>query len=175
MTKRLLLGLAMLVFGATLAFGGGRMILRAWESRSWPEVQGSVVSSSVETLRTRRSVSYRPHVRYGYSVGPVRYTSESIAFAALDTGDRVEANEYVKRFPTGASVTLHYSPEDPSIACIDCGKAGIPDYVVTVVGSALALFALSGLVDLLRGHLRSRRRQRDTAQVGKGARQATRG
>ena len=174
MTKRVLLGLVMLLFGGVLAFGGARAIYRAWSSKSWPTAQGSVLSSTVETLRSKRSVSFRPHVRYSYSVGAGHYTSDTIAFAATDTGDSQEAREYVGRFPTGSTVELHYSPEDPNVACLDCGRAGVADYVVTLGGGALALFAISGLLDLLRGHL-ARRRQQQSAPARAPRQQATRG
>jgi hypothetical protein len=172
-TKRVLLGLAMLLFGGVLAFGGARMIYRAWASQGWPTAQGKVLSSSVETLRSKRSVSFRPHVRYSYAVGPTSYTAETIAFAATDTGDLQEANGYVRRFPTGANVSLRYSPEDPAVACIDCGRAGVADYVVAVGGVALALFAISGLLDLLRSHLRAQQRQ--AAPANAAPQQASRG
>ncbi|WP_375768009.1 DUF3592 domain-containing protein [Archangium gephyra] len=173
--KRLLLGVALLVFGGLLAFGGGRMVYRARASEHWPVARGSVLSSKVETLRSRRAVSFRPHVRYSYTVGAEGYTSETIAFGALDTGNVQEANDYVRRFPAGAPVELRYSPEDPSLACIECGQAGMADYVVTVGGGALMLFAALGLVDVLGSQLRARRRQRTLAPRGEAPHQATRG
>jgi hypothetical protein len=154
--KKLLLGLAMLVFGGVLAFGGGRKVYRGRASEHWPVGRGSVLSSSVETLRSRRSVSFRPHVRYTYTVGAVPYTAETITFAALDTGNLQEANGYVRRFPAGSPVELHYSPDDPSIACIECGQAGVADYVVMAGGGTLVLYAASGLVEVLRSYLRGR-------------------
>lgn len=166
MMKRLLLGLALLVVGGALAFGGGRMLYRAKASEHWPVVKGAVLSSSVETLRSRRSVSFRPHVRYSYTVGAQHYTAETIAFAAVDTGNLQEANDYVRRFPAGAPVELHYSPRDPSIACIECGLAGIADYVVTAAGVAMLWFAASGLLSVSRSGLRARRRQRTQAPGG---------
>jgi hypothetical protein len=158
MTKRLLLGLVMLVGGGMLAYGGARMLYLAWASERWPSAEGTVLASSVETLRSRRSVRFRPHVRYDYAIGPTHYTSETIAFAATDTGDVEEANEYKRRFPKGAPVTPRYSPEDPFVSCLECGTAGVADYVVTGGGVALALFGLSGLVDLLRAYSSARRR-----------------
>jgi Protein of unknown function (DUF3592) len=153
----------MLVFGGALAFGGARMLHRAWSSEGWPTAQGTVLASSVETLRSKRSVSFRPHVRYSYSVGPERYTSETIAFGPSDEGDVRDANVYVKRFPAGASVSLRYSPDDPSVACLECGKAGLADYAVTGIGVALALYATLGLWELLRSQLSARQRQRQAA------------
>lgn len=175
MTKRVLLGLMMLLFGGVLAFGGGRAVYRAWTSRSWPTAQGSVLASSVETMRSKRSVGFRPHVRYSYSVGTTPYTSEVIAFAATDTGDLQEAREYVGRFPAGAHVELHYSPDDPSVACLDCGRAGVADYVVAVGGIGMALFAVSGLLELLRSHRAASRKQQRSAGTGATPQQPTRG
>jgi hypothetical protein len=163
----------MLVFGVALAWGGARMLVRAWSSEHWPTAQGSVLSSSVETLRSKRSVTFRPHVRYSYSVGSERYTSDTIAFGSTDAGDSRDAKEYVSRFPAGSSVSLHYSPDDPSVACLDCGSAGVADYVVTLGGVALALFAVSGLVDLLRSHHRAQRRQQRVVEGS--SQQASRG
>ncbi|HEX5754614.1 MAG TPA: DUF3592 domain-containing protein [Archangium sp.] len=173
--KRILLGWVMLVAGGAFALGGGRMLYRAKASEHWPVVKGSVLSSSVETLRSKRSVSFRPHVRYSYTVGAEHYTAETIAFAAMDTGNLAEANAYVRRFPVGAPVELHYSPADPSIACIECGLAGLADYVVTAAGAAMMLFAVSGLLDVLRGDLRARWRQRASPPSGTAPPQATRG
>ncbi|PTL81195.1 DUF3592 domain-containing protein [Vitiosangium sp. GDMCC 1.1324] len=174
-TKRVLLGLVMLLFGGMLVFGGARAIYRAWASERWPVAKGSVLSSSVETLRSRRSVTFRPHVRYSYEVGSGHYTSDIIAFAATDTGNMEEAREYVGRFPAGSTVELHYEPGDPSVACLDCGRAGLPDYAVTVGGGALVLFAVSGLLELLRGHLAARRRQQRPTPPGATPQQPTRG
>lgn len=174
-TKRVLLGLTMLLFGGVLAFGGGRAIYRAWTSGNWPTAQGSVLKSSVETMRSKRSVRFRPHVSYSYTVGSTPYTSEVIAFAATDTGDLEEAREYVNRFPAGSHVQPHYAPDDPAVACLDCGRAGVADYVVTVGGLGMMLFAVSGLVELLRSHRAAQRRQQRSAGMGTPPQQPTRG
>jgi TRAP-type C4-dicarboxylate transport system permease small subunit len=174
-TKRVLLGVMMLLFGGVLAFGGGRAVLRAWTSGNWPTAQGSVLASSVETMRSKRSVSFRPHVRYSYTVGSTPYTSQVISFAATDTGDLQEAREYVSRFPAGSHVEPRYAPDDPTVACLDCGRAGVADYVVAVGGVGMALFAVVGLLELLRSHQAAQRRQQRSAGTGATSQQATRG
>ncbi len=55
---------------------------------------------------------------------------------------------------------LHYAPDEPSLVCLDCGRAGVADDGVSAGGLALGLFATSRPWELLRGHLRARRRQR---------------
>lgn len=156
MKSRVLLGLALLVFGGALAVSAGRMLYRARSSEHWPVAEGTVLSSSVETLRSRRSASYVPHVRYSYAVGGQSFTSESIAFAPVATGDALEAQSYVRRYPHGGAVSVHYEPGAPEVACLDCGRAGVANYVVALGGAALALVAALGLVDVLRYRARAR-------------------
>jgi hypothetical protein len=72
-------------------------------------------------------------------------------------------------------VELHYAPDDPTVACLDCGRAGVADYVVLVGGAGMALFAVSGLLELLRSHRASQQRQQRSARTGARSQQATRG
>lgn len=159
MLRSVLLGLAMLVFGGALAFGGGRSIYRAYTSQRWPVAQGHVLSNSVEKLRSRRSVSFMPHVSYEYAVNGKSYTSETLAFGAgITAGALEDANAYVHHYPKGAEVPIHYAPDDAALACLDCGSVGIADYVVAAGGTALLALALYGLLDALRSVLKSRDR-----------------
>jgi len=160
------MGAALLVLGLVLSFGGGRALYRAWTSSRWPVAQGTVLDSSVEPVREQRSVSYRPHVRYRYTVKGHLYTSDVLAFGAggVETRAKKEADEFIRRHGTGAPVEVRYAPDEPELACIECGHAGVADYVVTVGGVALILFAGSGMVDLMRVEAQKRRRLQDAAR-----------
>ena len=168
MVKSLLLGLGMLVFGAALAFGGGRSIYRAYASQRWPTAEAKVVRSSVDRLRAKRSVSFMPHVGYEYSVGGKPYSSETLAFGAgISAGDMEDANAYVHHYPVGAAVQIHYSPDDASVACLDCGKVGIADYIVAAGGAVLLVLAILGLIETFRSERRARNRGRANVAAGK--------
>ncbi len=160
------MGAALLALGLVLAFGGGRALYRGWESSRWPVTRGTVLDSSVEPVRDQRSVSYRPHVRYRYQVEGRPYVSDVLAFGAggVETRAKKEADDFIRRHATGASVEVRYAPDEPALACIECGHAGVADYVVTVGGVALLLFAGSGMVDLMRVEAQRRRRLQETAQ-----------
>jgi hypothetical protein len=151
-TKRIILAVTLMVFGGVLAYGGARALYRAWASASWPEAQGRVLASSVEVVPNQREVRYRPSVRYTWDAGGRRFTSDVLTFASgsLDTAVRREADAYMRRFPEGGSVRLRYSPEEPGVACVECGKAGLADWVLAAGGLALTLFCGSGLRDVLR-------------------------
>lgn len=167
MLRSVLLGLAMLVFGGALAFGGGRSLYRAYTSQRWPAVPGHVLSSSVEKIRSRRSMSFMPHVSYEYAVNGKTYTSETLAFGAGVTAGNIEdANSYVHHYPKGSEVRIHYAPDDAALACLDCGRVGVADYIVAAGGSGLVGLALIGLLDALRSWLRARERARGDVPVG---------
>ncbi|RYZ36613.1 MAG: DUF3592 domain-containing protein [Myxococcaceae bacterium] len=161
-----LMGLALLGIGVALAFAGGRMIYRSTASRSWPTVQGTVVESRVETLRAKRSVSYRPEVSYRYEVNGTPYTSDTFAFDGHASGGLTEAQAVTRHYPTGAPVTLHYEPADPAVACIQCDTLGVSNYVVTLVGMVFAVLSAWGLMDMARSELYDRRRQQQPARSG---------
>jgi len=170
MLRNVLLGLGMLVFGGALAFGGGRSIYRAYTSQRWPSAQAHVLSNSVEKLRSRRSVSFLPHVTYEYAVDGKTYTSETLAFGAgITAGALEDANAYVRHYPKGAEVPIHYAPDDAALACLDCGTVGIADYIVAAGGSVLVGLALVGLLEALRSKLKARSRARGEVSIG-GAR-----
>jgi hypothetical protein len=158
----------MLLFGGALAFGGGRTLYRSYMSQRWPTAQAKVISSSVEKMRSRRSVSFQPHVSYEYAVDGKTYTAETLAFGAGISGGAMEdANAYVHRYPVGASVQIHYAPDEASVACLDCGKVGIADYIIAAGGSALLVLAILGLFETLRSEHRARNRVRGNAPVGR--------
>lgn len=149
-----LMGLALLGFGVALAFAGGRMVYRSKASKDWPTVQGTVVSSRVETLRSKRAVSFRPDVSYRYEVNGVPYTSDTVAFDGHGSGGLSEAQAVSRHYVAGAPVTLHYEPADPSVACLQCGDTGFVNYIVTAVGAVFALVAGWGLLEMARSSMR---------------------
>ncbi len=161
------MGVALLGLGLVLTYGGGRALYRAWTSSRWPVVQGTVLDSSVEPVREQRSVSYRPHVRYRYEVSGRPYTSDVLAFGAggVETRAKKDADDFIRRHATGAPVQVRYAPDEPTLACIECDHAGIADYVVTVGGVALLLFASSGMLDLMRVEAQKRRRLQDASRL----------
>ena len=149
----ILISLLLLLVGGTLGFYAGRGVYRAWTSRSWPVALGHVISSKVETLRSRRGASFNPEVEFEYSVGGRSYTSNQLAFGAVGTSNPSEAQSLVRRYAKGAEVHPHYEASDPSVVCLECGLVSPADYVVTLAGLALAFLggmslrqALAGLV-----------------------------
>ncbi len=159
MMKVMMAGL-MVLLGGMLAFGGARTILRAHESTSWPTADATIVSSSVETLRSRRSgVRFHPEVRYQYAVAGHSYTADTISFGGNDAGSLSDAQRVTHHYASGHHVPVHYEPADPSVACLDCGSTGIASYLLALGGMVIAVVAAWGMVDMLRADRRERLRR----------------
>ncbi len=120
------LGLFFAVFGVFFIIDG-------LEARSWPAVEGSVVSTRVLTKtlmqqqsdfsESRREArrSYFPEITYRWTVDGRGHTGSRYALGEShpDYKHREDAREAARRFPPGRAIDVYYDPADPSSAVID--------------------------------------------------------
>ena len=121
-----ILTLALLAAGIGLLAWGGYEIKRAYESRSWPHIQGTITSSDItkETRRdsnSRHRTTYYPRVKYKYYVDVKYYSCNRIEFGGVSGGKRSKAKKVVDRYPSGKKVTVYYNPQDPAVAVLKAG------------------------------------------------------
>ena len=121
-----ILTLAMLAAGAGLLLWGGYEINRAYESRSWPNTQGTITSSYIKKENRKDSnnsykTTYYPKVNYQYQVEGKYYSCNRIAFGGVSGGKRSKAKKVVDRYPSGKKVTVYYNPKDPGVAVLKAG------------------------------------------------------
>ena len=149
------------LFALLLIAVGAAALLFLWRqgetgrrAESWPQAQGEVLQSGVDT-RARRGGGdggdlheYRALVVYRYSVGGVEHRADNIAFPTPGWGrERGAAERTVARYPQGARVTVYYDPQQPGSACLEAGR-----HWTVWAGMALALaVAAAGVRLLLRG------------------------
>jgi hypothetical protein len=121
-------GAAAIAFGAAFAIVGALDWDRAADSVGWPTVAGTVVSSRVEHSTTHRrgrtTHSHSAHVSYRYAVAGRALESSRIGFR-MHGSTESEARAIVERYPGGASVTVHHSPDDPTVACLEPGTGDL--------------------------------------------------
>jgi hypothetical protein len=98
----------------------------AMKSARWPTAAGTVLSSRSVSRRVfapgRGNVTmevWSPLVEFSYRVGGRDYHGARIAFGAAVSGGRALAEATVARYPTGAAVTVHYDPANPSFAVLE--------------------------------------------------------
>lgn len=149
--RNLVFGVALVVCGIWLTLYGIEHPLQSLRAAGWPTVEGQIISSSVETFRTRRNTTYAPKVSYSYKVGATLYSSDVIEFSLENSGDVVSVREVVNRFPASSKATVHYSPTDPQTACLIAGAISWRDFIPILIGLVLAgvgvLAALEGWRD----------------------------
>lgn len=134
------------------AIGFGLLILlflvahrrRLARAAAWPVAPGRVTISRVETRRgsddsgpTHRS--YEAVVEFRYEVGDLSFSSRQIALGWRTSGARKGAEAVVARYPVGATVEVHYDPDNPSEAALERPRAAS----WLMLGAALACFAVA--------------------------------
>lgn len=104
-------------------------------SRRWPTVNGRITRSEVveemrevhdkDRLGIRREPRYRPAVQFSYRVGGKDYSSDALqwGWSAIYT-DREQPRSIVAKYPSGASVPVHYDPADPQNAVLEPEQGG---------------------------------------------------
>ena len=124
--------------------------LRAGRTRSWPRVEGRVLSTGITIALLEGEAShgdidayerrYRPNVNYEYVVGGETYFSSQIApdMAKGFLGER-RATQLIERYPAGSAVGVHHDPRDPAQAVLEPGASRI------TVGTICVLVVMAAL------------------------------
>ncbi|MCB1058252.1 MAG: DUF3592 domain-containing protein [Acidobacteria bacterium] len=162
----LVVGVAMMVFGIYF-------IVLGIEARSWPMVEGRVVSTTirVETdvssntgatrAQRKRHHRYYPQVNYTWTVDGESYSGSRYTLGTTyeKFRERSDAREAAKQFPAGSAIPVYYDPKDPSQAVLD-PSSSFAIYIPLLLGLFFA--AASGL------GLRFRKALEQTAAAGPG-------
>ncbi len=112
----IILGLAAIAFGITLAIKGMR-------TEHWPITNGKIESANLKEQSSRNGPTYSAEVTYRYQVNGDSYTGNKISVGALSSSDEY-ARAILNRYPVGAPVSVHYSPGDPADAVLETGIHG---------------------------------------------------
>ncbi len=137
--------------GVFLALLGGFFVSIMWvsserarESRSWPEVECTILVSEIEDrLFTANSpVEYRHHLLFGYEWDGEAMTSERVGLRENPWSSKRDAvMERVALYPPGMVTRCRVNPADPSVAILEPDSMA-PLYSIWFPG----LFVLGGVV-----------------------------
>ncbi len=128
--------------GAALLFfvGHRRYLARA---NAWPVTAGEIVSSTVEqrhsTQNGKTRTTYLPVVEFAYIVEGNRLHSRQVKLGLEVSGSASFAQGIADRYPAGATVEVHYDPQDPSNAALENPTES--NWIL--LGVALACFAIA--------------------------------
>lgn len=134
-----------ILVGGVILFIGVKSLFAANASRSWPTVEGKVISSSVDSQRSDKGgTTYHAEVLYEYKVGGQTQSAHDVAFGAYGSSNPSHARNIVNKYPAGSDITVHYSPSNPSDAVLETGITGqaffLPGFGAVFFSAGLAMF-----------------------------------
>ncbi len=152
---------ASVFFGVFMLVGIGLFFLgiQAWKnaeaSRSWPSVQGKVISSEVTTRHSHSSGShggtsttYGAEIIYQYSYQGQEYRSNKGGMMRSSSSEYSFADRTVRRYPPGTPVKVFVDPKKPSESLLTPG-AGWGEPAMIVMGLIFGLIGGIGVVGML--------------------------
>lgn len=120
------------LFSGFFVYSGIMDAIFAFESRNWPETDGTVVESRVKVTEssTKSSsnkkttdysteYSYIAIIKYRYLVDEKPFIGDRIKFGEV-TNQGI-AEEFVARYPKHTKVRVYYKPDDASMAVLEPG------------------------------------------------------
>jgi hypothetical protein len=115
---------SMLVFcGLALLVFGGRDLMRAWASASWPHSQGVVLSSFRSPYNDGGTgKKYTPAIAYSYSAGNKSYVGTRVFYGNAQGLSDSRSAEIVNRYPVRSPVSVYYKPEEPGESVLEPGS-----------------------------------------------------
>jgi hypothetical protein len=106
----------MAILGTGLTILGIVKYINAAETKSWPVTKGEVTVSEVGG-----SMKYTPSVTYIYRVDTTDYSSNGIETMNFNSKNREYVQEYIGKYPVGATVDVFYNPVRPEQAFLEPG------------------------------------------------------
>jgi hypothetical protein len=118
---------------------------KAEQTKSWPEVSGTVLESevkehlSMDDMEGTASSTYEPVVKYSYSVAGQEYSSDRIGYGPNQFDSRT-ASKMVSRYPQGSTVTVRHHPDNPAEAVLESKVSG--SRVILIIGIAFIVIGV---------------------------------
>jgi hypothetical protein len=112
------------------------------EAATWPDAQGRIVDTTIESRRSRRSRSFRPVIRYAYETSRGTEGGSTIRFDESPWYSHQSDAEAARNlYPPGMAVRVKHHPVRMHISLLD---AGPPHWSVLYwVRAALAVCLLA--------------------------------
>ena len=128
---------------------GAKDVMRSLQARSWPVVQGTVLSSRVVSRTDEDGTVYAPEVVYAYRYRGLSYRGSRIWMRKVWSSSSW-AGSIVQRYPPGSSVRVYVQPQNPAYALLEPGLH-LSVFLPGMVGLIFIGLALFFYVLLLKG------------------------
>jgi Protein of unknown function (DUF3592) len=156
--------------GLVMLINFGHQAIQANRSSSWPTVEGTVTESKVVQRTGRRGRKTDiPSITYRYSVGGVEHLGTRLFFGSQypeswTNGAKwtTDTKEYIGRYPPGASLRVHYDPDDAATSVVE---AGLKSAIVLPVVLSILFIAAGVVVGIVEPRLRAKLARRESASM----------
>jgi hypothetical protein len=131
---------------------GSKNIYQAYESSSWPYVQGRIISSEIKshsrtytntTTNSEESETvYDAHINYDYVINGIAYSNDDVKIGGIiKTNTTIWARKLLDKYPQGKVVNVYYKPEDPSQSVLEKGLQ-LSTWSFSALGFAIFIFGI---------------------------------
>jgi hypothetical protein len=129
---------------ALLPLGFG--IWQFWKERTprrWPQVPGTVVSSTIDKRATSRGYYYVPKIEYEFCYDEQTFKSSRRRASNYASGQSVDAKDIAAHYPVGGSVRVFVNPRKPTESVLEHGTTPLSwiPFVIGLLWLALSIFA----------------------------------
>jgi len=128
-----------ILVGAVVLFAGGKELIYAKDSASWPSVPGQITGSSIETLTGNDGVTYKAVISYRYPVNGAVYEGKRVAYGDHSSSDYSHANKIAMKYIIGREVKVFYKPDKPRESLLE---TGIKPQVYVMLAIGLLFFVI---------------------------------
>lgn len=153
-TKRLVRALVMVLIGLAGTIWSGKVVFQGVASSSWPVVTGVIQSAQLQVNQPIRKQDFSTKiaaVQYTYSVGGQTYTSDRVSFGDYGSSGAGRADKLLRRYPSGASASVHYNPQRPEESVLETGSTWFMNLWFGLV-CFLAFCGFIGIVRAINGY-----------------------
>jgi len=145
----LAMGLVGEIIIGSIFWSGLKALREAISARSWEKTDGAVTAS--ETRPISGTDDFALLVSYEYTVNGQTFKNDRIAFWETRAASRASLEEQrMAQYTPGKAVVVYYNPSNPIAAALTppqsggfLGTALLVQGIVTVIGCAIAMFALA--------------------------------
>ena len=130
--------ISQLVFGVIAVLSTGYFFHKSVNTKSWPSVQGIIISSKIVKVIKDGKKKYYPEVNYEYLVDSISYKGNGISIGTITT--EAYAKKVTTNYPLGKNVIVFYNIEDPSEALLEVGVSPVL-YWILALGIIFILIA----------------------------------
>ena len=116
--------------------------VKAFQTNSWPQTQGTVLSSGIEKQSSSKGpTKYFPLIQYSYTVGSSNYISNRYSPSKF-TGTAQWAKQIVGSYPEKSTVTVYYQPGKPQNSTLVTGLHSSDYWMLVIPFASLSLLVV---------------------------------